>query len=63
MLISGDVDKSLLDVKKKKQSLLEQIKHTYVGSHKKKLEEELIALEAKIAAVQGELEERQVKLF
>ena len=54
---------SLQNLREKKQSLLEKIKHTYVESHKKKLKDELLALEAEMAAAQSELEKRQVKLF
>jgi len=63
LLISREVDKSLSEINKKKQFLLEQLRHTYVESHQKKLKDEILALDAEIAAAQKELDKRQRKLF
>ncbi len=63
LLISREVDKSLSEINKKKQFLLEQLRHTYVESYQKKLKDEILALDAEIAAAQKELDKRQRKLF
>ncbi|HPJ26802.1 MAG TPA: hypothetical protein PLD93_03910 [Synergistaceae bacterium] len=42
---------------------MEQLRHTYVESYQKKLKDEILALDAEIAAAQKELDKRQRKLF
>lgn len=51
------------NLRKKKTLLLEQLRHTYVESRQKKIKEQILALDAEMAAAQSELEKRQVKLF
>jgi hypothetical protein len=50
-------------LRKKRQSLLEQLRHTYVESFQKKIKEQILALDVEIAAAQKEMEERQRRLF